>query len=73
MILSVPKEFCDVSTLTQHFAEAYPDDSIVEISVAFDVSKLTELDFAREKARRARIYCEKYFLLNIYFPILNNE
>jgi hypothetical protein len=59
MILSVPKEFCDVSMLTQHFAEIYPYDAIVEISVAFDVSKLTELDCAREKARRARIYCEK--------------
>jgi len=60
MILSVPKEFCDVSMLTQHFAEIYPYDAIVEISVAFDVSKLTELDFAREKARRARIYCENW-------------
>lgn len=59
MILSVPKEFCDVNTLSQHFSEAYPEDPIVEISVAFDVSKLTQLDFEREKARSARMYCEK--------------
>ena len=59
MVLSIPKENCETGLLNQHFTEAYPDDEILDISVAYDVSKLTKIDTERERARRARIYCEK--------------
>ena len=59
MVLSIPKEKCQTGLLNQHFAEAYPDDEILDISVAYDVSKLTKIDTQRKRARRARIYCEK--------------
>ena len=59
MLVSIPKVICDTTTLSQHFSEAYPDDEIVEINVSYDVSKLTKLDTERERARKARIFCEK--------------
>ena len=59
MVLSIPKENCQTGYLNQHFAQAYANDEILDISVAYDVSKLTKIDTDRERARRARIYCEK--------------
>ena len=45
----------------RHVTEAYNDDTIVEeVQVAYDVSKLTELDLKRENSRRARMYCETH-------------
>ena len=59
MLLSIPKVICDTGTLSQHFSEAYPDDKILDINVSYDVSKLTKIDIERERARKARIFCEK--------------
>jgi hypothetical protein len=59
MLVEIPKARCTISMLSQHFSEAYPEDEIVDISVAYDVSRLTKLDIERENAKRARKYCEK--------------
>ncbi len=60
MIIGVPENCCTKDFLTRHFQEAYPDFEIDDVQVAYDVARLTELDNQRERARRARIYCENY-------------
>ena len=59
MVVNIPKARCTNSMLAQHFSEAYPEDEIADINVAYDVSQLTKLDIERERARKARIFCEK--------------
>jgi hypothetical protein len=59
MLVNVSKSYCNVATLTQHFCEAYPNFEVVEINISYDVAKLTKLDTERERARKARIQCEK--------------
>ena len=61
MISGVPDTYCTKEFIHRHIIEAYNDDSIVEeVQIAYDVSKLSELDRNRDKAKRARIYCENY-------------
>jgi hypothetical protein len=59
MVLRIHKENCQTGLLNQHFAEAYPNDEILDINVAYDVSKLTQIDNDRQRARIARIHCEE--------------
>ena len=61
MISGVPDTYCTKEFIHRHVIEAYNDDSIVEeVQIAYDVSKLSELDKNRITAKRARIYCEEY-------------
>ena len=60
MIVGVPESHCTDENLKRHFHEAYPTYDIDEVQVAHDVSKLCSLDRKRERARRARMYCENY-------------
>jgi hypothetical protein len=59
MLINVSKPYCNVAKLTQHFNEAYPNFEVVEINISYNVGKLTILDTERERARQARIQCEK--------------
>jgi len=59
MLLRIPNEHCQTGLLNRHFVEAYPNDEILDINVAYDVSKLTQIDTDRQRARRARIHCEE--------------
>jgi hypothetical protein len=61
MVLGVPKTYCTKDNLMNHFHEAYPDFKVDDLQIAYDVSKLSKLDKRRERAWRARIYCENYF------------
>ena len=45
--------------LNRHFREAYPAWPVEDIQPAYNVSKLTALDAKLERARKARIYCER--------------
>ena len=60
MIVGVPESYCTEDWLKRHFHEAYPACEIDDVQVAHDVSKLCSLDRRRERARRARMYCENY-------------
>ena len=60
MIVGVPESYCTEEFLKRHFHEAYPTYEIDDVQVAHDVSKLCSLDRKRERARRARMYCENY-------------
>ena len=60
MIVGVPQRHCTEELLRKHFLEAYPACEIDDVQVAHDVSKLCSLDRRRERARRARMYCENY-------------
>ena len=42
----------------RHISEAYHDNIVEEVQVAYDVSKLSWLDQKRDNASKARIYCE---------------
>lgn len=60
MIVGIPEAFCSKDNLIRHFHEAYPDSEIDDVQIAYDVSDLSSLDLRRERARRARQYCENY-------------
>ena len=45
--------------LSRHFREAYPAWPVEDIQPAYNVSKLTALDARLDRARKARIYCER--------------
>ena len=42
----------------RHISEAYHDNIVEEVQVAYDVSKLSWLDQKRDNASKARLYCE---------------
>ena len=58
MIAGIPPGYCTKEMLRRHFTEAYPECPVQEVQPAYDVSKLTSLDGKRERARKARLYCE---------------
>ena len=60
MIAGIPEGCCTRDHLVRHLHEAYPDFEIDDVQAAYDVARLTELDARRERARRARIYCENH-------------
>ncbi len=60
MIVGIPEAYCTRDFIIRHFHEAYPSYDIDDVQVAFDVSTLSSLDRKRERARRARLFCENY-------------
>jgi hypothetical protein len=60
MIVGIPETYCTRDFIVRHFHEAYPAYEIDDVQVAYDVSKLSALDRRRERASRARLFCENY-------------
>ncbi|XP_065225724.1 calcium permeable stress-gated cation channel 1 [Planococcus citri] len=61
MITDIPRRNCDVNDLARHFREAYPEYEVQNIQLAYDITKVSQLDQERDVAHQARIYCEEYF------------
>ncbi|KAK3881006.1 hypothetical protein Pcinc_014521 [Petrolisthes cinctipes] len=60
MISRVPRAACFKENMMKHFQEAYPEMEIKSVEFAYSVQHLIAIDKAREQARAARLYCEKY-------------
>jgi len=59
MISGVPPAYCTKDVLTRHFREAYPAWPVEDVQPAYNVSKLTALDAKLDRARKARVFCER--------------
>ncbi|XP_067841419.1 CSC1-like protein 2 [Heptranchias perlo] len=57
-ITGMPKDVSE-ETIANHFREAYPTCTVLEVQLCYDVAKLIELDTERRKAGRGRKYYTK--------------
>ncbi|XP_052700349.1 CSC1-like protein 2 isoform X3 [Crassostrea angulata] len=53
MISGIPKDKCFKNQITQHFEEAYPEASVVDVQFAYNISDLVKLDKNRRVAEEA--------------------
>ncbi|XP_058804912.1 calcium permeable stress-gated cation channel 1 [Phymastichus coffea] len=60
LITEIPKHQCKVDQLTTYFKEAFPTLTVEDVTLAYDIKRLTILDAERDCAEQARLYCENY-------------
>ncbi|XP_076171762.1 transmembrane protein 63 isoform X2 [Ptiloglossa arizonensis] len=60
LITEIPKHQCNVQTLTDYFKEAFPTLTVEDVTLAYDIRRLSTLDVERDCAEQARLYCENY-------------
>lgn len=60
MISNIPRHNCDADDLHRHFREAYPEFEVQGIQLAYNITKVSQLDKERETASQAKIYCDNY-------------
>ncbi|XP_017756966.1 PREDICTED: CSC1-like protein 2 [Eufriesea mexicana] len=60
LITEIPKHQCDVQGLTDYFKEIFPTLTVEDITLAYDVRRLSILNIERDCAEQARLYCENY-------------
>ncbi|KAG7205790.1 hypothetical protein KM043_007735 [Ampulex compressa] len=60
LITEIPKHQCSVETLTTYFKETFPTLTVEDITLAYDIRRLSTLDIERDGAEQARLYCENY-------------
>ncbi|KAK0092006.1 hypothetical protein PV326_002385 [Microctonus aethiopoides] len=60
LISEIPKDQCDIRNLIIFFRNAFPTLTIENITLAYDVKRLSTLQAQRECAKQARLYCENY-------------
>ncbi|XP_062570721.1 CSC1-like protein 2, partial [Saccostrea cucullata] len=53
MISGIPKNQCYKNQITQHFEEAYPEASVVDVQFAYNIAELVKLDENRRVAEEA--------------------
>jgi hypothetical protein len=56
---NIPKQMCQPDLLRKHFAEAYGDIEIRDVTIAYDVSKLTALSAQLLDATEGKLYGER--------------
>ncbi|XP_043261646.1 calcium permeable stress-gated cation channel 1 [Colletes gigas] len=60
LITEVPKHQCNVQTLIDYFKEAFPTLTVEDVTLAYDIRRLSALDAERDCAEQACLYCENY-------------
>lgn len=70
MISNIPKDKCFRNILTQHFNEAYPEDVVVDVQLAYNISKLVRLDKKRQIAFEGMINSEQIYKLTGQRPTM---
>ncbi|XP_066584176.1 calcium permeable stress-gated cation channel 1 [Prorops nasuta] len=60
LITDIPKHQCNVENLSYYFKEAFATLTVEDITLAYDVRRLSALDIERDSAEQARLYCENY-------------
>ncbi|WAR18222.1 CSCL2-like protein [Mya arenaria] len=58
MVANIPKDKCFKNTIVQHFQEGYPEVTVSDVTFAYDIAKLMELDAKRVAAQEARMNSE---------------
>ena len=64
MIMKVPRVLCRELELKRHFAEAYPDVTVKNVTFAYDVKKLQAIHSELKDAKSALRYCNKHNALD---------
>ena len=64
MIMKVPRVLCREYELKRHFAEAYPDVTVKNVTFAYDVKKLQAISSELKDAKSALKYCNKHNALD---------
>ncbi|XP_020293493.1 CSC1-like protein 2 [Pseudomyrmex gracilis] len=60
LITDIPKHECTVENLSEYFQQAFPNLTVEDITLAYDIKRLSKLDEERDCAEQARLYCESY-------------
>ncbi len=71
LITNYPTKHCQTDIVYNHFSEAYPDLSIIDIQFAYDVNKLSKLNSERCKMKIGRIASEKIFEQTNQRPLMH--
>ncbi|CAH1793257.1 unnamed protein product [Owenia fusiformis] len=58
MISGIPKDKCFKNLMQQHFQEAYPEVSVLDIQFAYNIGTLIKLDKNRQRAYEGKINSE---------------
>ena len=62
--MKVPRVLCRELELKRHFAEAYPDVTVKNVTFAYDVKKLQAIYSELKDAKSALRYCNKHNALD---------
>lgn len=60
LITEIPKHQCDSENLKKYFRGAFPQSSVEDVTLAYDIKRLSILDAERDCVEQARLYCESY-------------
>ncbi|XP_015436121.1 PREDICTED: CSC1-like protein 2 [Dufourea novaeangliae] len=60
LVAEIPKHQCKSETLTNYFKEAFPTLTVEDVTLAYDIRRLSALDAEKDCAEQARLYCENY-------------
>ena len=66
--MKVPRVLCREYELKRHFAEAYPDVTVKNVTFAYDVKKLQAISSELKDAKSALKYCNKHNALRVVGP-----
>lgn len=60
LITEIPKQQCDVQSLTDYFKQVFPTLTVEDITLAYDIRRLLALNEEKDCAEQAHLYCENY-------------
>ncbi|XP_003707570.1 transmembrane protein 63 isoform X1 [Megachile rotundata] len=60
LITEIPKHQCNADALAEYLKETFPTLSVEDVTLAYDIRRLSALDEERDCAEQARLYCENY-------------
>ncbi|XP_053972346.1 calcium permeable stress-gated cation channel 1 [Hylaeus volcanicus] len=60
LITEIPEHQCKVQTLIEYFKEAFPTLTVEDVTLAYDIRRLSALDMKKDCVEQARLYCENY-------------
>lgn len=59
MITDIPRRYCEITSLEQHFKECYAEYVVQSINLAYDINKVSKLEQERIASYQARLYCDE--------------
>ncbi|XP_076761110.1 transmembrane protein 63 [Xylocopa sonorina] len=60
LITEIPKHQCNIQILTDYFSHTFPTLTVEDVTLAYDIRRLSALNIEKDCAEQARLYCENY-------------
>ncbi|CAL7936228.1 unnamed protein product [Xylocopa violacea] len=60
LITEIPKHQCNVQMLADYFKQTVPTLTVEDVTLAYDIRRLSALNIEKDCAEQARLYCENY-------------